>query len=223
MLHHYHKETRVQAVHALIHVVKAYALQFPLFVNGVMGMNVSSTGPLNTIETMQRLLSFPSHGGATMPPRSPPAPTALHPNMIEAYGQMMVEVLGVIRDDPDEAVAANGCATLAEWCSNLGSAAVSNHADAIMKALLLVLKRKTASQRIANDEEEEEAGEDTTRAATALDEADENDDVFKFKAISRTGKSKLVNGEPLVLLDEDIPLSKAKVVRLVELGILEDD
>jgi importin-4 len=177
MLHHYHKETRVQAVHALIHVVKAYALQFPLFVNGVMGMNVSSTGPLNTIETMQRLLSLPSHGGATMPPRSPPAPTALHPNMIETYGQMMVEVLGVIRDDPDEAVAANGCATLAEWCSNLGSAAVSNHADAIMKALLLVLKRKTASQRIANDEEEEEAGEDTTRAATALDEADENDDV----------------------------------------------
>jgi hypothetical protein len=67
----------------------------------------------------------------------------------------------------------------------------------------------------------------TAAALQAYVLADENDDVFKFlrkhEAISRTGKSKLVNGEPLVLLDEDIPLSTAKVVRLVQLGILEDD
>lgn len=178
ILNHYHKETRVQAVHALIHVVKAYSLQFPLLVNGVMGIPVPSGAPLNSSDTMKRLISIPISGGAGLSPRPPPAATALHPRMLEPFGLMMVEVLGVIREDPDEAVAANGCATLAEWCATLGSAAVSNHADAIMKALLMVLKRKTASQRIADEEDnEEERGEESANAASALDEADGNDDV----------------------------------------------
>lgn len=178
VMNHYHKETRVQAVHALIHVVKAYSAQFPLLVNGVMGIPVPSGAPLKSLDTVKRLMSLPSSGGSSLSPRPPPAATALHPRMLDAYGLMMVEVLGVIRDDPDEAVAANGCATLAEWCSTLGSAAVSNHADAVMKALLMVLKRKTASQRIAEEEEEEEdGGDDSANAAAALDEADGNDDI----------------------------------------------
>jgi len=72
-----------------------------------------------------------------------------------------------------------------------------------------------------------EAEAATAAALKAFALADENGDVFKFlrkhAAISRSGESKLARGVPLALRDEDIPLSAAKMARLVELGVLDDD